>query len=600
MATTYYVNNSGGNDTSTGTSQSTAWKTLAKVSGVSFSPGDSVLFNKGDVWRETLEIPSAGTLVNYITFGNYGTGINPRILGSTATTTWTDQGGNIWKTDLTFIDPRSIYPNYEDIVFNTGGVERFGAYVANVGALLAEYNWTWSANYIYIYAISNPGTRYTGVEVQQRRFGISTNNYEYLDFNGIDVFYCGDTGYDTNADHGDNVNITNCIIENCEVGFIGGVTGQQYGYGIALCYSNLIVRHCTIHHCGRRSISINMLYTASPWTVKNILVEDCIFHHGSHTTSIDITVNNGGDSASIDGFIFRRNYVWEDPNDYNTSTSRQIWLQRYGTTASVGIMTNFYIYNNIFKYTDSDVIGMEGQKGNFYIYNNTFYENISTGTSYGIYFDTDRGTCYVYIKNNIFYTTLNSDAGGRGAAIVMLVPSSYYICNYNLFYRINNSLRVWFINGTSNYLNQISTVRSSYGWETNGSTGNPLFNSTTDYHLQSTSPARGMGIYLYDSSVLNTDYEGNIRNNPPSLGAYEYVRTTYYVTSAGSDSSDGLTQATAWQTLTKAQSTATTPGSIIALKKGDTWSLNNVLDVSHGGSAGNLIIWDGSVWGNRI
>ena len=59
-STTYYVDASNGNDSNSGTSQSTAWKTISKVNSMSFQPGDQILFKRGEQWREKLQIPSSG------------------------------------------------------------------------------------------------------------------------------------------------------------------------------------------------------------------------------------------------------------------------------------------------------------------------------------------------------------------------------------------------------------------------------------------------------------------------------------------------------------------------------------------------------------
>jgi hypothetical protein len=54
--TTYYVDAASGSDTNSGTSESAAWKTIAKVSGISFAPGDRILFKRGGIWREELQL----------------------------------------------------------------------------------------------------------------------------------------------------------------------------------------------------------------------------------------------------------------------------------------------------------------------------------------------------------------------------------------------------------------------------------------------------------------------------------------------------------------------------------------------------------------
>ncbi len=76
-ATTYYVDLYCGNDTYSGTSTSTAWKTVANVNASSFSPGDAVLFKRGQSWNETLDPPGSGASNNPIVFGAYGTGDRP-------------------------------------------------------------------------------------------------------------------------------------------------------------------------------------------------------------------------------------------------------------------------------------------------------------------------------------------------------------------------------------------------------------------------------------------------------------------------------------------------------------------------------------------
>ncbi|MCM3746089.1 right-handed parallel beta-helix repeat-containing protein [Paenibacillus pasadenensis] len=77
--TTYYVSNSTGNDSNNGTSQSTAWKTMAKVSGITFQPGDRILLKSGDTWNEKLTLKGSGTKASPITITSYGTGNKPII-----------------------------------------------------------------------------------------------------------------------------------------------------------------------------------------------------------------------------------------------------------------------------------------------------------------------------------------------------------------------------------------------------------------------------------------------------------------------------------------------------------------------------------------
>src|SRR6185436_15750591 len=74
-ASAYYVSTSG-NDANTGTSTATAWQTIAKVNGRTYSAGDSILFEGGNTFsgRIYLDARSGGTADAPITISSYGTG----------------------------------------------------------------------------------------------------------------------------------------------------------------------------------------------------------------------------------------------------------------------------------------------------------------------------------------------------------------------------------------------------------------------------------------------------------------------------------------------------------------------------------------------
>jgi hypothetical protein len=99
-ATNYYVA-ANGSDTSAGTSPSTAWKTISRVNSRmnSYAAGDSILFQRGDVWRDTTLFitTTAATPAAKIVFGAYGTGAEPAFMGSAVVTGWTQINGQpIW------------------------------------------------------------------------------------------------------------------------------------------------------------------------------------------------------------------------------------------------------------------------------------------------------------------------------------------------------------------------------------------------------------------------------------------------------------------------------------------------------------------------
>jgi hypothetical protein len=81
LATTYYIDNTRGNDINNGTSVYTPWKSISKVNSFTFQDGDSILFKRGDTWKETLSVNQSGKSSSPILYGSYGEGSLPRIDG---------------------------------------------------------------------------------------------------------------------------------------------------------------------------------------------------------------------------------------------------------------------------------------------------------------------------------------------------------------------------------------------------------------------------------------------------------------------------------------------------------------------------------------
>ena len=83
----------GGSDSNDGTAGN-PWLTISKVNSYTYTPGDQILFNRGDTWREQLTVPSSGdgsTGAGHgpITIGAYGSGVKPIISGADVVTGFT-------------------------------------------------------------------------------------------------------------------------------------------------------------------------------------------------------------------------------------------------------------------------------------------------------------------------------------------------------------------------------------------------------------------------------------------------------------------------------------------------------------------------------
>ena len=85
----YYLDSKAGDDSNSGRNpSSSAWRTIAKLNSIALSPGDTVYFRRGGVWRETLAPEKGGALGRPIVFTAYGNGAAPIISGSDVVKGW--------------------------------------------------------------------------------------------------------------------------------------------------------------------------------------------------------------------------------------------------------------------------------------------------------------------------------------------------------------------------------------------------------------------------------------------------------------------------------------------------------------------------------
>jgi len=78
----YYVDVVKGDDQNTGTTITTAWKTLSKINQQTLIAGDHLLFHAGQVWEGQLTLIAKGTPNAPIVIDRYGKGTNPHIQGN--------------------------------------------------------------------------------------------------------------------------------------------------------------------------------------------------------------------------------------------------------------------------------------------------------------------------------------------------------------------------------------------------------------------------------------------------------------------------------------------------------------------------------------
>ena len=517
-AVKYFVSSSSGNDSRDGRTEATAWKTLVKVNKKSFQPGDSIFLKRGDIWRETLKVPSSGTQQAFIFFTTYGSGSNPEILGSEPALKWTNQGGSLWKSDASFTDPYSVGRNGAEIfILEKNGSVSWGVNNKTTGECTSDYDWTYSSGKILIYSPTDPSERFASVEVPQRPNAVVLNENNFLRFDGIDLYFVAEAA----LAHGGKIIMSQkgLIIENCKIGYIS-VKDSEMGYGIDASYSDMIVRGCEIHDCGRRAISFHIYGRIN---LSNVLIENNYFHDGFHTTGPDFSVGSSGFYLShINGVIIRRNTFFDPPHSH--AKSDQIFIQNYRYIDPNSSISNIFIYSNIFISPSIASIQMEGSQSVF-IYNNTFYNHNSERAESIAHVWVDRHNSHVEVKNNIFYSDLSSDKNGSGVELFVRDGQNpeKVDSDHNLYYRIKKSLRIVEKEYVDTYYTgDLPAISKKYGWEKNSPPpADPHFADPgkNNFELIAGSPAIGKG----DNLNLPFDFLGKPFNAvKPSIGACEF------------------------------------------------------------------------------
>jgi len=213
----YYVDTAGDDDNS-GLSELLPWETVDKVNDSSFNAGDSCLFKKTRTWREQLTVPSSGSAGNPITFGAYGTGVDPIVSGADDITASTWAAGSVTVTptvstskgDAELKDEGTYVDNNTYLRFGKGSVNTYNCGVCftavNVpqGATITAAKLTFIAAQnvsgttanarIYAEAADGPAASFTNKADYEARIANLTT--EYVDWSSIGA-WTQESSYDT-------------------------------------------------------------------------------------------------------------------------------------------------------------------------------------------------------------------------------------------------------------------------------------------------------------------------------------------------------------------------------------------------------------------
>lgn len=594
-ASNYYFSNTG-DDANSGTHPDTAKQTWSAFLSLSLVAGDSVFFNKGDTWRDVDgswdgNLPWIGTSSNPITLTSYGSGDRPRILGSVAPTSWTQDGGdNRWWTveaPDTFPSTRVFFHELDDSV-------KWGELVTYRTAVDAVNEYYHSNDTTYVYSTSNPASAFTSVEVPQGvgyailSLRSDEDSAEYYVFDGLEIAYGNKSGIENNypGSSPSGRELSGLTIRNCLIHHLASKGGSS-GYGVHVSgMRDVLFENNEVHNCGRRGFSYRMDNRDGADSAWNIIIQDNYFHDGWHTTGPDIHVDDGiGTNTYLDTVIIRRNIISDDINkSISGYVITSIYLEHEN---GVGKMGSVWIYNNLITNRCAAAIG-SGGSDTLYIHNNSIYgTNVNVAsTSYAIAVESVDS---IRIHNNIIH---NSNSG-EGQLRIISVGDSAVVDN-NLYYSEAGYTNAWSIN--SNNYSVWATWKSSQGQDANSPTPvDPLFvDAPTSLLVYNTSDAIDGGVAI---SGYSTDYNGDAVGSPPNIGAYETnggappgEAADYYIDPDGNDGGVGSIS-DPWFTLNKVW-TVVAAGDLVYCRGGTyEWYSQQILKDVNGTSSDTIKIF---------
>jgi parallel beta-helix repeat protein len=514
-AATYYVDATNGKDSNNGLSQSTAWKTIAKVNNSKFNPGDQILFNRGQTWREKLTVPSSGSPGSPIIFGAYGTGAKPIISGADVISGFVKGDSNIWDKTQVTTQPKVV-------IFG----KSLGTVAANRAGCTSDRKWFWTGNTLSIYATSDPsGTVQAGQRGQAIVVGKS-----YITIQDLQTEAGNEKDYGGNIFFSSGTPPGNLIIDNVDSRW-----SSNYGIGINTpgftTGGSITIKNCNLHHNILDGLAVlgdvgTTILTPSVAHNNNVHsnLRNGITIAANYWTVEHNTVHDNGILANMGIGIHIYSYLAESGvGDHNIIRENIVYNQVGRGEDGAGIASDQWsdyneIYYNVVYHTDGPGIYLF-DASHCRIHNNTVYKSCinSSGqlSSKGSIRLTGRAeyTLDTIIKNNNVYSTETGDYAFF--ADTRYVANGVTVANNN-FYRASGNWYYWNNDVGSNF----ATFNALPGVSANINS-DPLFvsTSTPDFHLQFNSPCINSAVNV----GLTQDYDGNDVpiGSAPDIGAYE-------------------------------------------------------------------------------
>lgn len=388
-AKTYYVSYKG-SDYNSGTSPDSPWQTISKVNSAYMPSNSVVLFERGGVYRGSLQLKSNTS------YGAYGSGSKPCIYGSKMN--YADE--SLWTPSTKYDNAWQIEVDEADvgqIVFDHG--KKVATKIPQGTKQPSEYMFTITRDGIlHLFVSNNPAKLYDDIEIS------GYNHVLYVSSNGGKNIVVENLCIKYGGRHGMSFPFTeNITVRNCEVGYIGGVGGSvPLGNGIEfwLDTKNVTVENCWVYQCfdagitnqgqrndGKANVQEGITY-------KDNLIEYC-------TYGIEYFAGQGSAGSTIKNTLYTGNIIrfsgmgWCRPSTrLNETLAKSAVSAINGWTSNPNVgnfpAENFVIENNILDTSWRHLINVvePNTSGKVIVRNNTYYQKSSDTATVG--FDSNK------------------------------------------------------------------------------------------------------------------------------------------------------------------------------------------------------------------
>lgn len=482
--TTYYVDAQNGSDNASGLNPTSAWKTLSKVNGIEFQPGDRILFKANNTWGGQLWPKGSGNAEKSIIIDRYGEGENPHIQGNM------DEGAAVylfnqqyWEiNNLEITNASNVKADRQGICFenrDAGTLKHIYIKNCNIHDVTGVEITTGvgsskcNGGIIGKITTANPITGVGAVPSKWEDILIDGNEVKSLGREGIYFYSYWSIRWNLDEPNAgayypsEGVIVRNNTVDNID------------GDGIVItCCDGAIVEHNYVRAANSRP---NGRYHAGVWMWS---ADNCIFRYNEVCETKTILDGMAFDFDNCTtGNVYEYNYSHDNEGGFmllcssNRSSSNTV---RYNLSVNDGCVAN------------SQVIMMYGT--NTYdvsFYNNTFIYGDTPFVRQAHKASGDNASD-ISFKNNIIYKVQGTES----------LETLGCIYAYNNYYGIQPPLM-----------------------DGHAIVGDPLFNGTGNapekYKLQDNSPCIDAGIAILGNG--GTDYWGNtLYNGLPDIGFEEH------------------------------------------------------------------------------